>query len=181
MIIGEFVTLCMMAFALGMDAFSVGVGMGTLRLHERKIIHISLMIGLFHIIMSLGGIGIGNFLSHQFGSIASYIGGTLLLIIGIQMIRSPFRKDEKFVPLSSVGFILFAMTVSLDSFSAGLSLGIYGMQTIIAVGLIGIFSTILTWLGLIIGKHFQQWIGGYSEVLGGSILFTVGLKLLLPV
>jgi putative Mn2+ efflux pump MntP len=178
-LISELVTLCMMAFALGMDAFSVGLGMGFFRLRLKQMFYIGLTIGLFHIVMPLLGMLIGRFLSQRFGSIASYIGGALLLLLGVQMIATSFKKEND--PLISpigVGLIFFALSVSLDSFSVGLSLGIYGARTLLTILLFGFFSMILTWMGLLLGRHFQQWLGMYSEVLGGSILFAFGLKLL---
>ena len=51
--IGEIVTLLLMAFALGMDAFSVGLGMGMFKLRLRQIFKIGITIGLFHVWMPL--------------------------------------------------------------------------------------------------------------------------------
>ncbi|KHF28283.1 manganese efflux pump MntP [Anoxybacillus sp. BCO1] len=45
--IGEMITLAMMAFALGMDAFSVSLGMGLLRLRLKQIAYIGLTVGFF--------------------------------------------------------------------------------------------------------------------------------------
>ena len=90
---GELLTLILMAFALGMDAFSVGLGMGMFRLTKRHIFKIGVTIGLFHVWMPLLGMVAGKFLSEQFGAIAGYIGGLLLILLGLQMIWSTF-KDE---------------------------------------------------------------------------------------
>ncbi|WP_044749343.1 manganese efflux pump MntP family protein [Bacillus alveayuensis] len=178
-LIGEFITLCMMAFALGMDAFSIGLGMGLIRLRLEQILYIGLTIGLFHIFMPLLGMIIGRFLSEQFGTVASYIGGILLLVLGVQMIVSSFKEnDELLISPIGVGLIFFALSVSLDSFSVGLSLGIYGARTVLTIMLFGLFSMMLTWTGLLLGRRFQQWLGVYSEVLGGGILFAFGIKLL---
>lgn len=180
--IGELMTLCMMAFALGMDAFSVGLGMGFFRLRLKQMFYIGFTIGLFHIVMPLLGMIVGRFLSEQFGGIASYIGGALLLLLGIQMIATSFKRESD--PLISpvgIGLIFFALSVSLDSFSVGLSLGIYGARTLVTIFLFGFFSMFLTWIGLLLGHRFQQWLGTYSEVLGGSILMAFGLKLLFPI
>jgi manganese efflux pump family protein len=180
-ILGEIITLFIMAFALGMDAFSVGLGMGLIPLRLRQIFFIGMTIGLFHIAMPLGGIIIGRLLSDQFGTIASLVGGILLVILGAQMFISSF-KDEESPMITPVGFglIIFALSVSLDSFSVGLSLGIYRVHTIIAILMFGLISMILTWSGLLLGRRVKEWIGTYSEALGGSILFAFGIKLLLP-
>ncbi len=180
-VLGEVITLFIMAFALGMDAFSVGLGMGLIRLRLRQIFYIGITIGFFHVWMPLVGILIGRFLSDQFGTIASIVGGVLLLLLGLQMIISSFKKnDEPMITPIGLGLVIFALSVSLDSFSVGLSLGIYKVHAIVAVLLFGFVSMVLTWVGLLLGRRVQEWIGTYSEALGGSILFAFGIKLLLP-
>jgi manganese efflux pump family protein len=177
---GELLTLILMAFALGMDAFSVGLGMGMFNLRLRQIFKIGITIGIFHVWMPLLGMIAGKFLSNQFGTIATYIGGGLLLVLGVQMIWSSFKKEDSSV-ITPVGFglMVFAFSVSLDSFSVGLTLGIYQAKTVLVLMCFGIAATILTWCGLLVGRKVQNFIGPYSEALGGSILLAFGLKLLL--
>ncbi|NNV06385.1 manganese efflux pump MntP family protein [Geobacillus sp. C56-T2] len=178
-LVGEMMALSMMAFALGMDAFSVALGMGMLRLRLRQIFYIGLTVGLFHIVMPLVGMAVGRLLSRELGSFATYTGGALLLWLGGQMIVTSFRHEGG-SPLfpRGAGLLFFAFTVSLDSFSVGLSLGIFGAQTMATIFLFGLFSMGLTWMGLIVGRRVQQWLGAYSEALGGSILLAFGFKLL---
>ncbi|WP_017756616.1 manganese efflux pump MntP [Calidifontibacillus oryziterrae] len=183
-LVGEILTLVMIALALGMDAFSLGLGMGMIKLRLKQIFYIGITIGLFHFIMPLLGIWIGRFISFHFSGIATYIGGALLLLLGIQMVISSFStgsaQDRLITPIG-FGLFLFALSVSLDSFSVGLSLGIFGARVLLAIFLFGFFSMILAWAGLILGRKVQHWLGSYGEALGGSILFACGLKLLLPI
>jgi len=177
--VSEFVTLMIMAFALGMDAFSVGLGMGLITIKVRQILKIGLMIGLFHMVMPLLGIVVGKVVTEAFGQIATYAGGSLLLILGIQMVIASFRQDDSpLITPMGIGLIIFSLSVSLDSFSVGLSLGIYGAKTLLTIFMFGFMSMILTWSGLLIGKHVQSWLGNYSEALGGCILLAFGVKLL---
>lgn len=179
-LIGELATLSIMAFALGMDAFSVGLGMGMIPLRLRQIAKIGAVIGLFHMGMPLAGMLIGRFLSEHFGTIATMVGGGLLLLLGLQMgLSSLSSSDKPFVTPLGFGLLLFSLSVSLDSFSVGLSLGIYGARVIVTIILFGVFSMMLTWAGLMMGRKFQHYIGSYSELLGGCILFGFGLKLLI--
>ncbi len=177
--VGELATLVIMAVALGMDAFSVGLGMGMIKLRLRQIFYIGVIIGIFHVFMPLGGMLIGRLLSDQFGGIATLIGGLLLIMLGVQMMLSSFKKEEgPLITPVGAGLILFALSVSLDSFSVGLSLGIYGARTLLTILVFGAVSMLLTWLGLFFGRKLQGWLGSYSEALGGSILLGFGLKLL---
>lgn len=179
--VGEIVTLVIMAFALGMDAFSIGLGMGMYQLRLRKIIKIGLTIGLFHVWMPLVGMIAGKFLSEKFGAFATFIGGLLLFVLGVQMVWSSLKKgDEKVITPVGFGLLLFALSVSLDSFSVGLTLGIYGAKTVMVILCFGIVATVQTWAGLLIGQKVQGWIGAYSEALGGAILLAFGLKLIAP-
>ena len=169
-----------MAVALGMDAFSVGLGMGMIKLRLKQIFYIGVTIGLFHIIMPFGGIFVGKLLSEKFGSLATWAGGLLLILLGVQMMVSSFKKEDKpFITPVGFGLIIFALSVSMDSFSVGLSLGIYGAKVFLTVMMFGIVSMVLTWIGLLSGRKLQGWLGSYSEALGGSILLAFGIKLLI--
>ncbi len=179
--IGELITIMIMALALGMDAFSISLGMGMYRLRLRQVFNIGMTVGIFHIFMPLLGILAGRFLSEKFDTIAGFIGGGLLLVLGLQMIIASLKKESESL-LTPVGFglILFALSVSLDSFSVGLSLGIYGAKTWLVLICFGAGAMLLSWLGLFIGRRVQDWLGKYSEILGGAILILFGIKLLFP-
>ncbi|MDE5414686.1 manganese efflux pump MntP [Alkalihalobacterium chitinilyticum] len=170
-----------MATALGMDAFSVALGMGLVGLRYRQMFKIGIVIGGFHIIMPLLGIVTGKLVSNYFGLFATYLGGGLLLFLGLQMSISSLKKDGgRMMKPIGFGLIIFALSVSLDSFSAGLSLGMLGAKTVIAVAAFGLMSMILSWTGLVMGSRFKGIIGSYGELLGGLILMGFGVKLLLP-
>lgn len=179
-VIGELITLIIMAFALGMDAFSVGLGMGMFQIRLRQIFKIGITIGLFHVLMPLLGMLTGQFLSERFGEVAAVIGGGLLLALGLQMIWSGFRnKEDSLITPVGIGLLLFSLSVSLDSFSVGLTLGIYGAKIVLVLICFGVGACLLTWLGLLLGRKVQGFLGTYSEALGGSILMLFGIKLLL--
>lgn len=175
----ELVSLSFMAIALGMDAFSVSLGLGLQKLRLRRIALICLVIGIFHVIMPFSGMLIGNALSAKIGQLTTLAGGLLLFGIGAQMFFSAFQEGGKsaFKPVG-FGLILFAFTVSIDSFSVGLSLGISGVQTIVALILFSSASVLLTLLGLMLGRKVRGLLGKYSELIGGSILCGFGLFIL---
>ncbi|MCP8617424.1 manganese efflux pump MntP [Salirhabdus salicampi] len=176
-IIGEWLTLSIMAVALGMDAFSVSLGLGMAYFRLKKIFFIGILIGLFHVIMPSIGMVLGLFFSAKLGNIAAIIGGVLLIILGIQMFLSSFSEEREIKLSSRISILLFALTVSLDSFSVGLSLGMTGSHTVIALFLFGVITTILTWVGFILARKVSHLFGSYSEMLGGSVLFAFGLQL----
>ncbi|MGO4373123.1 manganese efflux pump, partial [Paenibacillus sp. MCAF20] len=82
-----------MAVALGFDAFSLGLGIGLRGIRIKDILKLSSVIALFHIIMPLGGIVMGQFVSGLLGSVATIAAGILLLLLGGHMIYSSLRGD----------------------------------------------------------------------------------------
>lgn len=175
-------TLLIMAFAIGMDAFSISIGMGVFKLRLRQIFYIGLTVGFFHVLMPLCGILAGHLLSETFGKITGYLGGVLLIVLGLQMFISGFKKEENaYVLPIGWGLIIFSLVVSFDSFSAGLSLGMFGVRSAAAVICFGVVAAFLTWSGLLLGRKFQNLLGVYGELLGGCVLIVFGIKLLMPI
>ncbi|MBJ8026352.1 manganese efflux pump MntP family protein [Bacillus cereus group sp. N21] len=182
MTVEQLVPLIIMAFALGMDAFSVSLGMGMITLRMRQIIYIGMTIGLFHIVMPFLGMILGRFLSEKFGHIATVAGAILLIGLGFYIVYSSILESEetRSAPVG-ISLLVFAFSVSIDSFSVGLSLGIYGAQMVVTILMFGLISMILAWGGLLIGRHAKHMLGTYGEVLGGIILVGFGLCLLFPI
>lgn len=179
--LGEGLTFTLLAFALGLDAFSLSLGLGMGGLSKRKTLFIAGLNGLFHICMPLLGMAAGRVIGELVGHWAVVGGGALLALFGLNMIYgSLFGMGEASAKRSrtAYGLVLFSLSVSLDSFSVGLSLGMFALTTWLAILLFGLFSLLLTWLGLNVGKSVGRWIGPYSEAVGGAILFAFGLKFL---
>ncbi len=177
--IGEFISLLFLAVALGLDAFSICLGLGMQRLRLKRIAIIGMVIGAFHIVMPSIGIFLGKVISGQIGHWTELAGGVLLFVIGAQMFFSAFSHEKQRViqPIGA-GLLLLAFSVSMDSFSVGLSLGISGVKTALALGLFGLISMLISWAGMLLGRKVRGVLGVYSEILGGSILIGFGIRLI---
>lgn len=182
-VIGELVTISTMAFALSMDAFSVSLGIGMMYIRLKRMALISSLTGLFHMLMPFIGITIGKVLSHHFGEFAVVFGGCLFLALGLSMIRSSFQFEKKVTFVSPYGFglFLFPFSVSIDSMSAGLSLGMFGAKTLVTVAIFGLMSTVMTMSGLVLARKFHRVFGKYSMAFGGMILLTFGVKMIVSI
>lgn len=177
--LGEFISISFMAVALGMDAFSVSLGLGMQQLRLKRIAIIGVIIGLAHMLMPFIGMLLGLFISTRIGHYTVLVGGLLLAGIGAHMIFNAFHKKQlPLVQTTGIGLCIFALSVSMDSFSVGLSLGMSGAKAVIAIFMFGFISMVLTWTGLLLGRKVHGLLGVYSEILGGSILFAFGLRVL---
>jgi putative Mn2+ efflux pump MntP len=178
---GQLITLMIMALAISMDAFSIGIGVGMVGVRLRHILKISITIGAFHFIMPLVGILIGHFLSRYIGSFATFVGGVLLIILGAHMLWSSLFGKEGVtgVPSRGIPLLLFAFSVSIDALSIGFSLGLFSVNTWLTIALFGFWGTIMTMLGLLLGRNVGSWLGEYGEAFGGMVLLALGFKFLI--
>ncbi|MFF2092533.1 manganese efflux pump MntP family protein [Paenibacillus sp. NPDC058174] len=174
---GQFATLLIMAVALGMDAFSLGIGIGLKGIRLRDILKLSSVIALFHIIMPLGGMFAGQFVSGLLGHVATTAAGILLVLLGGHMIYSSIKGEEvKSLDYRSVtGTFLFALSVSIDSFSVGVTLGMFQADLLLTILLFGFFGGLMSIMGLMLGRRVSRNLGGYGEAFGGAILFIFGV------
>ncbi|MGY4688407.1 manganese efflux pump MntP [Salibacterium sp. K-3] len=175
------IVLCGIAAALSMDAFSMSLAAA---MNQSKPIHrfkTAAAVGFFHMMMPCFGLFGGRWIAESFEKAALVAGGALLLVTGLQMIWSAVRKEENGTAILpyGTGIIIFAVLVSLDSFSIGISLGILQTSWFKVLVLFGAFSAMFTWAGLALGGRLQHMFGHAGEAAGGVILFILGLKLIL--
>ncbi|WP_226582492.1 manganese efflux pump MntP family protein [Halobacillus litoralis] len=170
-------SLILLSLALGLDAFSVSLGMGMQAVRLKYVFLTGVAIGAFHIIMPGFGMLLGQWFSESASDWATLAGGAMLFGLGAYAVFASFAEKHSFsYRLSGIGFWLFALSVSIDSFPVGFSLGLSDADVIISVVSFGLFSMLLTWTGFIIGRHAGAMLGRYSELLGGSILCALGLN-----
>ncbi|UOQ45344.1 manganese efflux pump MntP family protein [Halobacillus salinarum] len=176
LLLEEITPIILLSFALGMDAFSVALGMGMQAVRLKYAFYAGITVGVFHMIMPGLGIALGQWLSNNVSQWASFAGGFLLFCLGSYTIFACLaEKHSTAYTLSGAGLWLFALSVSIDSFPVGFTLGLRHSAMLISIMAFGIMSMVLTWAGFIVGRRTSSLLGTYSEILGGSILCGLGL------
>lgn len=178
---GQAFTVLIMACALGMDAFSLGFGLGMRGVSVPLIMRVSAVIALFHVVMPLFGLAAGQYVSAILGHLAAAVGGGLLVLLGSHMICSAVKGEAPPVPFEINGFfglLVFSLAVSIDSFSVGMTLGLLRSDVLFAVLAFGFMGGAMSVLGLAAGRRVGRFAGGFGEAVGGAILLAYGLKLL---
>jgi len=178
---GQMLTILVMAVALGMDAFSLGIGIGLRGVRLRDVAKLSTIIALFHVLMPLGGILTGQYVSGLLGGIATSAAGALLLLLGGHMIYSSLRGEavDSLDHRTVWGMLVFSFSVSIDSFSVGISMGMFSAHLLLTVLMFGLTGGLMSVLGLMLGRRVSRSLGGYGEAFGGVILFGFGLLFLI--
>lgn len=175
---GQLAAILLMAVALGLDAFSLGIGVGMrsgMRLTHMA--GISFMIALFHMLMPLLGLFAGRYVGLLLGHVTSYAAGGLLLLLGGHMMYNAWKGGEGLPihPTAFWGMLLFSLSVSIDSFSVGLSLGMFVNDVLLIVISFGVVGGLLSVMGLLLGRQVSNKLGEYGEMLGGLILVVFGI------
>ena len=70
--------------------------------------------------------------------------------------------------------ILFAFTVSIDSFSIGIGINAISNNIILCSSVFSLVSAIITYIGLRLGKRLNLMIGYTSNIIGSIILIGLG-------
>ena len=179
--VGHFAALALLAVALGMDAFSLGVGIGLKGVRTAEMWRLGLCVTLFHFLMPLCGMVAGQNFRLILDDLAHAASGALLLFLGAHMIYNSLRGGGSWSldHRTFWGMVLFALGVSIDSFSVGLSLGMFWPENIpLAVSLFGLAGGGMNMAGLLAGQRLSQLVGEYGEAFGGAILLGFGLLFL---
>ncbi|MFP4017124.1 MAG: manganese efflux pump MntP family protein [Halanaerobiales bacterium] len=177
-----------LAIALGTDAFSVAVVCGIQQFANRSILKISTVIAIFHVIMPLIGIYGGRFIQDillyffkiegNLDNILNLVGSGLLIIIGFYMIIERWIETEEELCNFNIrgwGLIVLALSVSIDSLSVGISLGMLGNINFIITIVIGIVAGLMMGSGLYFGSKLGHFLGEKAQFIGGMALIFLGV------
>ena len=169
-----FITI-IIGISLSMDAFSLSLIYGVYGISRKNEIILALIVGLFHFFMPLFGSLFGNIILNYYEFNTDLFIGIIFGIIGIDMIVSGIKDEDVSILSGGLGYIMFGLSVSIDSFTTGI--GIYAINNnYLEVSFIFMFcSGILTYLGLRLGNILSSRFGRYANIVGGIIFIMLVL------
>lgn len=174
--------LFILAVGLSMDAFAVSVCKG-LSLGKIKPKHMCIAgawFGGFQALMPLIGYFLGNFFAEMIEKYDHWVAFVLLAIIGGNMIKESFGKDEKVDSSMDVkSMLLLAIATSIDALAVGVTFAFLQVQIVPAVSFIGVITFIFSAVGVKIGSLFGTKYKSKAELFGGIVLVLIGIKILL--
>lgn len=171
----EILTIVLIAISLSMDAFSLSLLYGTEGIKNKEKIILSLIVGIYHFVMPLIGLSIGSFITNKIIFSPDILVGIILSLIAIEMLVSSSKgKEDKFL-LSIPGFLMFGLSVSIDSLTTGIGLPAITNNYVISCLIFSITSLFFTFLGLNLGNILNKKYGKISTIIGGCILLMLGI------
>ncbi len=176
--------LLLLAVGLSMDAFAVSIckGLSMKKADLRSMSICGIWFGGFQALMPLIGFLLGSLFAEAIEAIDHWVVFVLLGIIGINMLKEAFSKEEEEhdADLSVKAMFVMAVATSIDALAVGISLAMAGNVNIItAVILIGVITFALSAMGVKIGNIFGSRFEKKAQMAGGIILILLGTKILL--
>ena len=175
-----FFELFFLAVGLAMDAFAVsickGLSVKKYRLGQSAIA--GAYFGGFQALMPLLGWLLGVQFESLIKNIDHWIAFALLLVIGANMVRESFGKDEEelnasFLPRT---MLPLAVATSIDALAVGVTFAFLEVNIWWAILLIGAVTFIISGIGVKIGNVFGARFKSKAEFAGGIILILLGIK-----
>lgn len=174
--------LIIISIGLGMDAFAVSVckGLTNKKINIKKIITIASYFGIFQAIMPLIGYLIGINFENQVKQIDHWIIFVLLTIIGLKMIKESQTKDTCKIDekINIKTMIMLSIATSIDALAVGITLAFLNVELIPAILTIGTITFLMCTIGVKIGNIFGNKYEKNAQIIGGTILILIGIKIL---
>ena len=180
--------LLSLAIGVSMDAFAVSICKGLCM--KKSSLKASVICGSwfggFQALMPLIGFFLGSLFAKYIVAIDHWVAFVLLAIIGANMLKEAFTKDEceccdaSGADLSFKTMFVMAIATSIDALAVGISLAMAGNVNIFtAIALIGAFTFFMSAVGVQIGNVFGSRFEKPAQIAGGVILILLGAKILL--
>ena len=178
------IELFLLAIGLSMDAFAVAVckGLATPELKPKHMAVTGLWFGGFQALMPTIGYLLGTTFEKYIEAYDHWVAFVLLGVIGANMIKESFSKEDN-ISDASFGFktmFIMALATSIDALAVGITFAILpSLNVPVAVIFIGVITFILSAIGVRIGSKVGLKNKSRAEFTGGIILILIGLKILL--
>jgi putative Mn2+ efflux pump MntP len=178
------ITIFLLAVGLGVDAFSVAIGIGAANTKRSwaPILRLSTAFGLFQFIMPVAGWLAGLTVVNIIADYDHWIAFALLAYVGGKMIREGLEKEsdeEKADSTRGLPLLLLSIATSIDALAVGFSFSLLKVPIVVSAAIIGVVCFLMTAVGMIFGKVLAKIFGKKVEIFGGIVLIAIGVKILI--
>ena len=177
----EFWEILVLAFVLGIDAFSVALAVGTRGSTFRQTFRLSFHFGLFQFMMPIIGWLLGKNVLSLVERYDHWVAFGLLFAIGAKMIYEAFRHIPEQIAKDRTrkwSLVALSIATSIDALGAGIGMGILDTTLLYPCAIIGATAGIMTLIGMKLGAFMSANIGCRMEAVGGVVLILLSLKML---
>jgi len=179
-----FLSILIIAIGLGMDAFSVAVGVGASlgTVSWGAVFRLSFCFGLFQFLMPVAGWVAGVPVANIIAGYDRWIAFGLLSLVGGKMIIELFTGEANVHtadPTKGLTVMILSLATSIDALAVGFSFALLQIPVIYPSIVIGIVAFIMTMCGILFGEKLGVIFGKRLGALGGLLLIGIGVKILM--
>jgi putative Mn2+ efflux pump MntP len=183
------ITTLGIAVALAMDAFAVAIatGVSLKQVSFRQTFRLSWHFGLFQAMMPVIGWAIGASIQDYVAAYAHWVAFIMLALVGSNMLKEAIQiEDDATIAAPrkdstrGMTMVMLSVATSIDALAVGLSMSMLQISIAYPALIIGIVAGLFTIFGLHLGKRISQltWLSTWAEILGGIVLWLIGLNIL---
>ena len=188
--------LLLLAAALGLSNMAAAIGIGVGGVDGGTRVRIAVVFGLFEAGMPVLGLVLGHRLADSLGQAARWLGGAVLIAVGVWGLVHAWRAPEHGAPEGGapgaaeggerarpqrtgrqpIGRMLIGgLVLSGDNLAAGFALGAYHTGIVMAAVVFGVVSVAMSLVGLELGARIGAAAGERSELIACALLIVVGV------
>lgn len=177
-------SLLIIALALSLDAFGIAICIGLndgVKLKNK--LEFILSFGFFQFLFSILGAYAGILFNIYVTSVPNIIGGTIISLVGVLMIKEGFENKGKCPLINPKMCIILGISVSIDALVIGftvLNKVPNNLQLFQYTLIIGLVTLIMSTFAFFIAKYLKtiEFVGKYADYIGGIILIIFGIKMM---
>ncbi|QBP14286.1 manganese efflux pump MntP [Cupriavidus metallidurans] len=180
----SFISIIFLAFAMATDAFAAAIGKGA-TLHKpnfREAIKTGVIFGTIEAATPVIGWGLGRAAQAYVVEWDHWIAFSLLLLLGLRMIWASFQADtdaeEKPNSHSFWALAITGFATSIDAMAVGAGLAFVDVNIVTAAIAIGLATTLMVTIGILVGRVVGPALGKWAEAAGGVVLIVIGSVIL---
>jgi putative Mn2+ efflux pump MntP len=181
----QLIEIVVIAVGLSMDAFAISVAEGMIlhTVEPRHSLRVAAYFGISQGLMPVLGYVMGTRLRGFIDAWDHWVAFALLVIIGGKMILDTVTRFETHEPeprgeSSHRRMMALAVATSIDALAVGVTLGLHADGIWAPAIIIGAITGIICTVGIHLGDRTGSVLGRYGELLGGTALCIIGIRIL---
>ena len=176
-------SIILIALSLSMDCFAIALGISCSgkKISRAVVLRVAAAFGGAQAVMPVIGWLAGNSLLDFISSYDHWVVFGVLLAVGLHMLWESFREEQEGEKLDLTrGWALLSLAVitSIDALATGLALAFQNVNIAVAAPVIGAVTFGVVTVGFIVGGKVGEILGKWAGVLGGVILISIGIRVL---
>jgi len=178
----SYIEIILLALALSIDAFvvSFSYGLSFTENRTKNSLQLAFFTGFFQGAMPAIGYFLAGFVRDFIEPYAGIIVFAIFMFLGLKFIKEAFDKNkEKPLCIGLMCLFLIGVATSIDAFSAGISLLLYGNRILKPVLLIAFITFTNSLFGFYLGGKLKSLPTRGIEIFAGLILIFLGVKALI--